>query len=122
MPLVNRIHQLESSLQNKSPIVLANCRVFFDFDNTMTVSDVLFEVIRRFSINDKWIALEKAWHEEKIGTKECLEGQLRNVRVTKKALNKFLSKVELDPHFHQLLVLLVREGIKPVDRKSTRLN
>ena len=26
----------------------------------------------------------------------------------------FLKKVELDPHFHQLLALLVREGIKPV--------
>ena len=52
--------------------------------------------------------------EDKIGTKECLEGQLRNVRVTKSVLYKFLKKVELDPHFHQLLSLLVREGIKPV--------
>jgi 2,3-diketo-5-methylthio-1-phosphopentane phosphatase len=80
----------------------------------MTTSDVLDDVIRRFSINDQWIALEKAWHEEKIGTKECLEGQLRNVRVSKAVLFKFLKKVELDPHFHQLLSLLVREGIKPV--------
>lgn len=80
----------------------------------MTTSDVLDDVIRRFSINDQWMVLEKAWHEEKIGTKECLEGQLRNVRLTKNALHNFLKKVELDPHFHQLLVLLVREGIKPV--------
>ena len=114
MPFVNRLNQLESKLQTKSPIVLSNCRVFFDFDNTMTTSDVLDDVIRRFSINDKWIALEKAWHEEKIGTKECLEGQLKNVRITKNALHNFLKKVELDPHFHRLLTLLVREGIKPV--------
>ncbi len=114
MPFTNRLHQLESKLQSKSPIVLSNCRVFLDFDNTMTTSDVLDDVIRRFSINNQWMALEKAWHEEKIGTKECLEGQLRNVRVNKKALNNFLKKVELDPHFHQLLALLIREGIKPV--------
>jgi len=114
MPFVNRLNQLESKLQSKSPIVLSNCRVFFDFDNTMTTSDVLDDVIRRFSINDKWIALEKAWHEEKIGTKECLEGQLKNVRVTKTALNNFLKKVKLDPHFHRLLTFLVKEGIKPV--------
>jgi len=114
MPFINRLHQLESKLQVKSPIVLSNCRVFFDFDNTMTTSDVLDDVIRRFSINDQWVVLEKAWNEEKIGTKECLEGQLRNVRVTKSALHKFFKKIELDPHFHQLLALLVREGIKPV--------
>jgi len=75
---------------------------------------VLDDVIRRFSINNQWEILEKAWHEEKIGTKECLEGQLRNIRVTKNALNKFLTKVELDPHFHRLLTLFGREGIKPV--------
>ena len=114
MPFINRLNQLESKLQVKSPIVLSNCRVFFDFDNTMTTSDVLDDVIRRFSINDHWMSLEKAWLEGKIGTKECLEGQLRNVRVTKSVLHNFLKKVELDPHFHQLLSLLVREGIKPV--------
>ena len=114
MPFTNRIHQLETRLHIKSPIVLSNCRVFFDFDNTMTTSDVLDDVIRRFSINDKWMVLQKAWEEEKIGTKECLEGQLKNVRLTKSALQNFLKKVELDPHFHQLLALLVREGIKPV--------
>ena len=58
--------------------------------------------------------LEKSWLDGEIGTKECLEGQLKNVRVTKSALHNFLKKVELDPHFHQLLSLLVREGIKPV--------
>jgi 2-hydroxy-3-keto-5-methylthiopentenyl-1-phosphate phosphatase len=114
MPFINRLNQLESKLHVKSPIVLSNCRVFFDFDNTMTTSDVLDDVIRRFSINDQWTVLQKAWEEDQIGTKECLEGQLRDVRVTKSALHKFLKKVELDPHFHQLLALLVREGIKPV--------
>ena len=114
MPLINRIHQLESALTVKSPIVLSNCRVFLDFDNTMTTSDVLDDIIRRFSINEQWMVLQKAWEEDQIGTKECLEGQLRNVRVTKKALSKFLKKVELDPHFHQLLALLAREGIKPI--------
>jgi len=112
--MINRLKQLEPGSHATSPIILSNCRVFLDFDNTMTTSDVLDDVIRRFSINSQWEVLEKAWHDEKIGTKECLEGQLRNLRVTKNALHKFLKKVELDPHFHQLLALLVREGIQPV--------
>ncbi|MDE2230457.1 MAG: MtnX-like HAD-IB family phosphatase [Candidatus Omnitrophica bacterium] len=114
MPFVNRLNQLESASQFKSHIVLSNCRVFFDFDNTMTTSDVLDDVIQRFSINDRWAALEKSWEDEKISTKECLTGQLKNVRLSKNALHKFLRKVELDPHFHQFLSLLVREGVKPV--------
>jgi 2-hydroxy-3-keto-5-methylthiopentenyl-1-phosphate phosphatase len=114
MTFVNRLAQLETKLQIKSPIVLSNCRVFLDFDNTMTTSDVLFDVIKRFSINSHWKVLEKAWLEGQIGTKECLEGQLRNVRIAKNTLYNFLKKAELDPHFHQLLALLVQEGIKPV--------
>src|SRR5437016_3304830 len=111
MPFTNRLNRIEQKFQSRSPLVLSNCRVFFDFDNTMTTSDVLDDLISRFSINNHWEALEKAWHEGKIGTKECLEGQLRNVRISKNALHNFLKKVELDPHFHQLLTLLVREGI-----------
>ena len=111
---INRLNQLETKLQVKSPIVLSNCRVFFDFDHTITISDVLDDVIRRFSINKHWVSLEKAWLEGEIGTKECLEGQLRNVRLTRSVLYNFLKKVELDGHFHQFLSLLVREGLKPV--------
>ena len=84
MPFINRLNQLETKPHVKSPIVLSNCRVFFDFDNTMTTTDVLFDVIERFSINNHWKVLEKAWLEGQIGTKECLEGQLRNVRISKK--------------------------------------
>ena len=114
MSFSNRLHHLETKLQVKSPIVLSNCRVFFDFDNTMTTSDVLFDVIERFSINNHWMTLEKQWLDGQIGTKECLEGQLKNVRISKNTLYRFLKKAELDPHFHQLLALLVQEGIKPV--------
>jgi len=114
MPFVKRLSQLEKKLQVKSPIVLSNCRVFFDFDNTMTVSDVLYNVIRRFSIDKHWMMLEKAWLAGEIGTKECLFGQLKNVRISKAKLFDYLQKVKLDPHFHQLYTLLVQEGINPV--------
>ncbi|MBF0511268.1 MAG: MtnX-like HAD-IB family phosphatase [Candidatus Omnitrophica bacterium] len=114
MNIVNRIHHIAPVINSASPLVLANCRVFIDFDNTITTSDVLDDLIKRFSINNQWEQLEKAWRDGKIGTKECLDGQLRNVRVNKNTLHNFLRKVELDPYFHKLLALLVKEGIKPV--------
>ena len=82
---VNRLVQFHSTLKHRraSPLVLSNCRVFFDFDNTLTVTDVLMEIIKKFSVNDHWKALEKSWVNGEIGTKECLAGQLQGIRVTK---------------------------------------
>ena len=86
--------------------------VFFDFDNTITPFDVLDEIIKRFSIDDGWKKLEQAWEKGKIGSKECLEGQLRSIRVTREVLARFLSTVPLDPSFKKLLGLLKRKGME----------
>ncbi|MCX8045166.1 MAG: MtnX-like HAD-IB family phosphatase [Desulfobacterota bacterium] len=93
---------------------LSDCMVFFDFDNTLTPFDVLDGVIEKFSINHDWIAYEEAWRKGKIGSRQCLEGQLRSVRVTKKELTSYLSDIEVDPSLHRLLALLRNIGIKAV--------
>lgn len=93
---------------------LADCVVFFDFDNTITPFDVLDDIIRRFSINRDWEKTEKLWKARKIGSGECLTRQIENVRVTKSALEKYLKGIKIDPYFHKLTALLAREGIKPV--------
>ncbi len=110
----NRLEVIARVSRRRSPLALANCRVFFDFDNTMTASDVLDDVIRTFSINDDWVALEKAWAAGEIGTKECLEGQMRGIRVTKKKLSRYLAKAELDHSCYKILSFLSKEGIPPV--------
>ena len=51
--------------------------VFLDFDNTITSLDVLDAVIGRFSIDQKWMVHEEAWKEGKIGSRQCLEAQLK---------------------------------------------
>jgi len=94
--------------------ILSNSRFFFDFDNTITTSDVLDDIIKEFSINEDWLLLEKAWEEGRIGTKECLQGQLKNVWVSKKELRSFLKNIEIDPFFHPLLSFLRKEGTQPV--------
>ena len=88
--------------------------VFFDFDNTITPSDVLDDIIKQFAIDDKWVAYEESWAAGKIGSKECLEGQLRSLRVTKRKLSHYLSTIEIDPSFARLLELLKRKKISSV--------
>lgn len=92
---------------------LFNCRVYFDFDNTITPFDVLDGIIEQFSINRDWEMLEDAWQNGRIGSRECLAGQLSCIRVTKRVLSEYLSTVPLDPCFSRLLDLLRHMGISP---------
>ena len=95
--------------------------IFFDFDNTITLTDILDNVIENFSVDKKWMGYEVLWKKEKIGSKECLEGQLASVNVAKADLCRYLSKVKLDPGFKKLLRFIRNKGIKPVILSDTFL-
>lgn len=90
------------------------CIVFFDFDNTITTCDVFDDMLLRFSKDERWIGLEKKWKEGEIGSKECLEGQIKGIRITKKALDRYLSNIKLDPYFKILVAFLDAKRIKKV--------
>lgn len=93
---------------------LSDCAVFFDFDNTITHFDVLDSIVEIFSINKKWMAFEAAWKKGKIGSKGCLSGQLKSVRVDKDRLDRYLAKIKVDPYFKKIIALLKKNKIKPV--------
>jgi len=93
---------------------LSNCLVFFDFDNTITHYDILDDIIQNFAVDEGWIKFEKSWKKGEIGSGACLKGQFRSVKVTKKDLFGYLSKIKIDPHFHSILEMLKREGLTPV--------
>ncbi|MBI4981541.1 MAG: MtnX-like HAD-IB family phosphatase [Candidatus Omnitrophica bacterium] len=90
----------------------AQCAVFFDFDNTIASCDVLDNILPLFSSNKHWIELEKLWQEGKIGSLKCLYGQLKGVRITKKALNEYLSGIKIDPCFDRLVSFLKERRVK----------
>ncbi len=93
---------------------LSQCRVFFDFDNTIATIDVLDEVIEKFSVDCEWMKYERLWKSGKIGSRECLENQLTSVRVSEKKLGQYLEKIKLDPYFGPLLRMFRKIGIQPV--------
>lgn len=88
--------------------------VFFDFDNTITKFDVIDDMLLKFSKDDKWVELESRWKAKKIGSKECLRGQLKGIRISRARLDKYLSLVTLDPHFEKTLRFLCSKKIKSV--------
>lgn len=104
----------QAAVTPDADIDLVASRVYFDFDNTITTFDVLDAIIEQFSVDREWVAYEEAWRAGDIGSKECLEGQLRSIRGTKESLTEYLSTVTLDAHFKRLLSLLQDAGIRPV--------
>jgi len=93
---------------------ISDCRVFFDFDNTLTPFDVLDDIVKRFSINKGWVFFERAWKKGKIGSQACLEGQLRSVKVNRSDLVRYLSRIKIDPTFHKFFAMLKKEGLSPI--------
>ena len=91
-----------------------NLEVYFDFDNTITGFDVLDDFILRFSCNDDWKRVEAAWEAGEIGSRECLEQQLSQVRVTPAALQDYLGSIKVDPAFRPIVDLLRAHRIEPV--------
>jgi len=88
--------------------------VFFDFDNTITVSDVFDDIIVRFSKDDGWKVLEEKWRRNEIGSRDCLKGQIEGIRVTKRELDEYLATIKLDPFFKKLAELLDSKNIRTV--------
>ena len=86
--------------------------MFFDFDNTITTTDVIDDMLERFSDDDGWKELEKRWQREEIGSRECLKGQVEGIRVSEKRLDEYLSTIKIDPYFKRLLRLFRSRGIQ----------
>ncbi len=86
--------------------------VFFDFDNTITTFDVMDDMLERFSVDNRWVELEHLWKQRKIGTRDCLERQMKSIRISRKRLNEYLSKIRIDPYFKRLLKFLKSKNIK----------
>jgi len=91
---------------------LSDCLVVFDFDNTITSFDVLDDIIKRFSINSGWVALEENWLKKKIGSEACLRGQLNGVRATRRDLTDYLDKIKISPYFRKIIDMLHKHGAR----------
>lgn len=98
--------------QTNNKINPKKCIVFFDFDNTIATCDVFDNMLLLFSQDDRWVELEKRWKSGRIGSKTCLEGQLRGMDLNKRSLDAYLPKIKLDPYFKQIYRFLQAKKIK----------
>jgi len=99
-------------LDKNNPLNPKKCVVFFDFDNTIATCDVFDNMLLLFSKDDRWVELEKRWKSGRIGSKTCLEGQLRGMDLNVKALDAYLSKIKLDTYFKPVYQFLRVKKVK----------
>jgi len=88
------------------------CVVFFDFDNTISTCDVFDNMLPRFSQDDLWIDLEEKWKDGKIGSRACLEGQLKGLSITRQSLDDYLAGIKIDPYFKVIVKALAAREVK----------
>jgi len=85
--------------------------LFLDFDNTVTIGDVLDAVIERFSVTERWRAWESAWKRGELSTRQCLSLQIGDLRVDAGELTDFVSVISIDACFSDIVDLCATEEI-----------
>ncbi len=76
--------------------------LFIDFDNTISLGDVLDGVIEKYSRTRDWEHWQTEWREGRISTLECLQRQMGDLAVDEATLLEHVRHVELDPGFVRL--------------------
>jgi 2-hydroxy-3-keto-5-methylthiopentenyl-1-phosphate phosphatase len=85
--------------------------IFCDFDGTITAQDTIDKLLHLYA-NDEWMAVEKLWQEEKIGSKECLERQIECIeQITKKEIDSFIDDIKIDPYFVKFFQRIKKSNI-----------
>jgi 2,3-diketo-5-methylthio-1-phosphopentane phosphatase len=91
-----------------------DCQIWLDFDGTITRQDVLDELIKRYSVNDSWKIIEARWQAGLTGSRQCLQEQLKLLRISPEELEQALDSIELDEGIFVLLELLKSRGVPAV--------
>jgi len=76
--------------------------LFIDFDNTISLGDVLDSVIEKFSRTRQWEYWQTEWREGRISTLECLRHQMGDLAVDEPTLRAFVRTIAIDPDFVRL--------------------
>ncbi len=69
-----------------------------DFDGTISVEDTTDTLLDRFGMPG-WEALEADWREGRIGSRECMAGQVALLDMNRAELDAHLAEREIDAAF-----------------------
>jgi len=80
--------------------------LFLDFDGTISRRDAVDAVLEAFA-DPEWLVFEEEWRAGRIGSRDCLRGQMALVRATRPELDSLLDKIEVDSGLASVLEVCV---------------
>ncbi|KAF1055542.1 MAG: 2-hydroxy-3-keto-5-methylthiopentenyl-1-phosphate phosphatase [Stenotrophomonas maltophilia] len=72
--------------------------ILVDFDGTISLEDVIDSLLDKYG-QPGWEALEDQWRAGAIGSRECMQGQARLLKLDPAELDAHLDQVQIDPDF-----------------------
>lgn len=73
-----------------------------DFDGTISLIDVTDALLISFGQHG-WQELETSWLDEKIGSQQCMAGQVALIDASKAQLDARIAEIEIDPAFDEFV-------------------
>ena len=83
--------------------------ILCDFDGTISVEDVTDSLLDRFA-PPEWQVLERDWRAGKIGSAECMAGQVALLDATREDIDEHLATLRIDPAFPQFVESALAAG------------
>ncbi|MCI1122064.1 phosphatase, partial [Stenotrophomonas maltophilia] len=72
--------------------------ILCDFDGTISQEDVIDSLLEKYG-QPGWQALEEQWKSGAIGSRECMQGHVRLLKLDPATLDAHLDQVQIDPGF-----------------------
>ncbi len=100
-------------LMRVEPLAARGWMVLCDFDGTIALEDVTDSLLLQFG-RPGWDVLEADWRAGKIGSRECLAGQIALLNCSEDELRDYLASVRIDSHFAAFAAAIESRGWKLV--------
>lgn len=88
--------------------------ILCDFDGTVAADDVGNLLFERFSNNGGTGSIVESWERGEISSRECLEQEAKQTRVSRGELSRFVLERRLDPYFKDFHDFAKKRGMEVV--------
>jgi len=94
-------------------------KVLCDFDGTVSMRDTMDTLLERYGL-PAWRAIEEDWKRGRVGSRTCMQRQVRLLQLDRATLDQHLDQQEVDPDFvafvawtraRRLPVTIVSDGL-----------
>ncbi|MCE5233681.1 MAG: MtnX-like HAD-IB family phosphatase [Mizugakiibacter sp.] len=84
--------------------------ILCDFDGTIAVEDITDALLERYA-RPEWEELERAWRAGRIGSRECMAGQVALLDMSRAELDAQLGEMRIDPAFPAFVAAATRASL-----------